>query len=116
MRKIIMVLTCLVLVPVYGFSAVLSWDPLPPAKTYSVYVREAGQKESDYRLVQSGVSGLSITVIPEVRTKSYEYAVKAVNECGVSGDFSEPVVFNECMSEVMKKVTGIKITFEISTK
>lgn len=111
--------TAILILTIFGYverdyAAVLSWDKNTDATTYTVYVRDAGGANTDYRVVQDGIAGTSITVMPSIHNHDYEYAVKAFNECGNSSDYSDPVKYNDCLSQVIKKTTGLKISITLS--
>ena len=92
------------------FADTLVWDKNPDAVYYTIYIRDFGQTDADYKVLREKITELSYPLITTTINKDFEYSIKAFNEYGSSSDFATPVRYNPYKVKNVMKVMGLKIT------
>ena len=93
----------------------LTWDINTDASSYVVYQKVEGEADTLYRQVSSAtipLTGTTFTLPLGELNKTYNYSVKAISACGSTSDFSDPVRYNRCLTSIISKVLGSKITIQ----
>jgi len=97
------------------YADTLSWDANPDATYYVVYSKLDGEPDSAYTKIDPGTvaapfTATTFTIPTRNFNTTYVFSVKAFSPCGNSSDFSDPVRYNKCLTSIVSKTLGVKVT------
>ncbi len=100
-------LLIILLVPPFLMAESIIWDNNPDAVKYEILYKEAGQ--TNFQVL--GETTLLEYGLPTTldKKKTYQFAVKAVNDCGNSSDPSDVVTWRECDATFPRECTNVKV-------
>lgn len=113
MKYLVFMFFLIMMMAAQAHAAQLMWDANADATAYQVFVREG--PAGVWTELGEPVAGtvFDLPTMP-VYNRDYEFAVQAVNECGNTSSYSEPVVFNPCAQAIVRAVRNLRFTVNIT--
>ena len=106
-KFLMIILLIVLLVPAVLMAQSITWSPNEDATKFVVEYREAGT--TNYQIL--GETTLLSYPIPATfdKKKTWEFVVRAVNDCGNSSDLSDVVTWRECDATFPRKCTNVQV-------